>query len=40
MDELYDMKHDPYEMHNVAGDSKMRPILNDLESQLDELLEG
>lgn len=39
MDELYDMKHDPYEMHNVARDSKMRSILNELESQLDELLE-
>ena len=37
-DELYDLKNDPYEMHNVVGESELRTVLNDLDLQLDELL--
>ncbi|HRX78321.1 MAG TPA: sulfatase [Pirellulaceae bacterium] len=40
MDELYDMKHDPYEMHNLAraAGSDFADVLIDLNRQLDELL--
>ena len=38
MDELYDLKNDPYELRNVVGDSELRSVLNDLNSELDDLL--
>jgi N-acetylglucosamine-6-sulfatase len=39
MDELYDLKHDPYEMENVIGRSESRPVLQRLKSELDEMLD-
>ncbi len=38
MDELYDLKNDPYEMHNVASDPKLRSVSNGLDTELNELL--
>ncbi|MCA9174591.1 MAG: sulfatase [Planctomycetales bacterium] len=39
MDELYDLRRDPYEMHNVASEPKLREQLATLNRQLDELLQ-
>lgn len=38
MNELYDLANDPYEMRNVIWDTAMQSVLNDLNSQLDDLL--
>jgi arylsulfatase A-like enzyme len=38
MDELYDLKSDPYEMRNLAGNPNSRETLSHLSSQLDDLL--
>jgi len=38
MDELYDLKNDPYEMRNLIREPKTQSVLSDLNSQLDELL--
>ena len=40
MNELYDMKNDPYEMQNVIDRPDLAPVLARLDSQLDELLEN
>ncbi len=39
MNELYDLKNDPYEMENVIHQSAMKPVLNQLDSELDNLLQ-
>jgi len=39
MNELYDLKNDPYEMTNVIGETETRATLNSLQAQLQELLE-
>ncbi|MBC8355907.1 MAG: sulfatase [Planctomycetes bacterium] len=38
MDELYDLKNDPYEMRNLFRDPDSKNVLQDFNSQLDELL--
>jgi N-acetylglucosamine-6-sulfatase len=38
MDELYDLKHDPYEMENVIGRPDSAAVLQRLKSELDEML--
>ena len=38
MDELYDLKNDPYEIHNVIGRRKSRETLKALRAELDDLL--
>lgn len=37
MDELYDLQSDPYEMHNLIGDSAARPKLDSLQAELQRL---
>jgi len=32
--ELYDITKDPYELHNLAGDPAMKPVLEDMERRL------
>nr|WP_310821334.1 sulfatase/phosphatase domain-containing protein [Stratiformator vulcanicus] len=38
MDELYDLKNDPYEMRNLLSGSETPPILPSLQAELDRLL--
>ena len=40
MDELYDLKNDPYEMDNVIGRPELRETLRALRAELDEALGG
>ena len=40
MDELYDLKNDPYEMTNVIDQVDRRKILRQLNTDLDKLIEG
>jgi N-acetylglucosamine-6-sulfatase len=37
MDELYDLKEDPYEMKNVIGDPSLRADLGELKKHLARL---
>lgn len=37
MDELYDLRDDPYEMRNLIGDAEHASIIRDLGQQLDQL---
>jgi N-acetylglucosamine-6-sulfatase len=39
MDELYDLKNDPYEMENLVTKPDSRLVLEELKSELDRLLE-
>ena len=39
MDELYDLKSDPYELTNLIGDSGARDTLTLLQAELEEMLE-
>ena len=39
MDELYDLKADPYELRNTIDDPQAKPVLNRLQTELDTLLE-
>ena len=38
MDELYDLEHDPYEMHNRIGDADGRQALPALQDELRRLM--
>jgi N-acetylglucosamine-6-sulfatase len=38
MEELYDLKNDPYEMKNVANDPSLTSVRRELEKQLDQLI--
>lgn len=38
MDELYDLKTDPYEMKNVAGDARSQGALREMQAELQRLL--
>ena len=38
MEELYDLKHDPYEMANVIGHPDSATVLQHLKSKLDDML--
>lgn len=38
-EELYDIKSDPHEMHNVAGDEKFAEVKNQLKTDLENYLE-
>lgn len=40
MDELYDLKVDPYEMRNLIGDPKLTPVRKRLCEELDQLLDA
>lgn len=37
--ELYDLKQDPYELHNIAGNPAYNQIVNRLQEQLDEWMQ-
>jgi N-sulfoglucosamine sulfohydrolase len=39
-EELYDLKHDPYQMNNLADDSKARPVRERLAVRLKAMLTG
>ena len=39
MDELYDLKEDPFELHNIITEPGVAPILIDMKKELDRLLE-
>ena len=39
MDELYDLKHDPYEMENIITRPDSAIVLQRLKSELDEMLD-
>ena len=39
MDELYDLKADPYEMNNIIDAPEVAPLLGDMQSELVRLLE-
>ena len=38
MDELYDLKNDPYEMTNVIADPDSQAVLMELKSELERLV--
>lgn len=38
MEELYDLRRDPDQLRNLAGDPNMRAILEELRQQIDELM--
>lgn len=38
MEELYDLKNDPYEMKNLAGDAALSDVRREMESELDRLI--
>jgi len=38
MDELYDLRGDPFEMKNVIGQPDARPALDEMKAELDRLL--
>lgn len=40
MDELYDLRHDPYEMNNVVGRGDSQDVRRQLDAELDDLLKG
>ena len=40
MDELYDLKLDPYEMRNVIGEDEAQPVLAKLRQELERLLQA
>jgi N-acetylglucosamine-6-sulfatase len=39
-DELYDLQADPHELNNLALDADSGPLLQELNTRLDELLRG
>lgn len=38
-DECYDLKDDPDEMRNIAGESRAAPVVDDMRARLYELME-
>ena len=40
MDELYDLREDPYEMRNLFGQPAGRAVLPDLRARLARLVDG
>lgn len=40
MDELYDLRDDPYEMHNVIDDANRQETLRQLQQELERLMSG
>jgi len=37
MDELYDLRADPYEMKNLIKDTGSQPVLREMQSELETL---